>query len=1055
MKQNDVWMIKRMIVFLLILSILLPMILLGGNQKAYAYDKTIAFTKDELGAHSGQILYTDGTIQVLGEDRTWMELSHLSTNPVNVSPYSYFRIVYHYSVDDLDELVKEMNQNGIESVKYEVPIPDNLLTEVMVTTKVTIKMNDTNIDIGKLYYEQNQAYIQFDLEQIQSLIQEGFDKIRDGEITLQASLEEKSVHAGTYIIQVLNETYYLEVKEDNVIQGEEPEIYKSGVYSDGVLQWNVVVKDGYPTYNKVTIKEQLPTGTSLMGPLFMETVVVDRVTDEIVSREGTEIVTAMGNQFEIPVEFSSEIYERYPVYRYQIQRIITIKSFIEDDYVWNHMNQKVNFTNHVNLYGTNPQNKEAVEKTAKYTVDVGINQFIEKKGKILDFDTYQWTITVDCNNRFFKNLTLYDKIQDGQTLDVSSIRINDQLLCDTKYKLTQGDKKDPYSFAIQLGKGGAYGENVYEITYETDRDQSYYDDYQWGDDVILKNETWLDYNWISYPGEDDTVQIHHLIPAVNKEIQLSAGLIIQEALASNPYNPATSTMGWKTKVNPYQIQVDHSVDIRIRCLPGHQFVCDDINKDGVYDSYEIQKALAFEDKSQLEQIDSVSLGEDENGQYIDIKLKNIDQQTVVLTYQTQGRIHKNIAGNGETTYKTQGQILRNVNGLNEVLVSSEATQKGRSDVLRKVGLGYSYNSTKNERLVQWKVTVNTNKMKMNQIVLTDEIQSNQQLFLDNGLGLQIINGDKMMIPNSEDPTVIPRYTYNSASKQLTLHLGDLLDGKKGVITYHTTVDEEVFLTGGKLYLTNNITLHNNYKIDKGVMVIGVQKIDNEVLKKVSKVVDGKPYIDYQVQVNPNGAKFNGILILMDTLQRGLRFDPDSITIYEAENIDGKVNKSNHKIGIDKQEITLREGRETLQLTLDFTNYPSNATFLLEYRVWVCQLEPFYKNEITILHNGTMIYSTENITKHAFGEAMVIGFADKDKLIPTTPSSLPTTTPTITPSITAEPSPMETPIPSGLVETPTTGDVNMIDTYLLICNFSVIIFISSLIYLKKNKKQLDK
>lgn len=217
-------------------------------------------------------------------------------------------------------------------------------------------------------------------------------------------------------------------------------------------------------------------------------------------------------------------------------------------------------------------------------------------------------------------------------------------------------------------------------------------------------------------------------------------------------------------------------------------------------------------------------------------------------------------------------------------VKREASAEGKVDVsatvLTKKAPVYNYATG----LMTWTVEVDAAGLSMADVVLTDELPD----------GLTYVNGSFKADPAITDAEA------SVDGQTLTIKLGTVVE--KTNVTFETSVDSEILGFGGDQPVVVENTIRMNGKAD-GVEFAEVshhvqQSFSNHGLVKESAVDNQQELIQYEVLINPYHLALPENPSLVDTLDKRLQLDADTLKFYKAD-LRGTIEVSGQKPAYDK------------------------------------------------------------------------------------------------------------------------------------------------------------
>jgi len=190
--------------------------------------------------------------------------------------------------------------------------------------------------------------------------------------------------------------------------------------------------------------------------------------------------------------------------------------------------------------------------------------------------------------------------------------------------------------------------------------------------------------------------------------------------------------------------------------------------------------------------------------------------------------------------------------------SADSTANVSATVLTKKAPVYDYASG----TMKWTVEVDAAGLSMADVVLTDDLP----------VGLTYVENSLATSPTIADASA------SATGQTLTINLGTVTE--KTTITFDTKVDPETLGFNSDQAVVVQNTIRMNGKAD-GVQFAEVshsvqQNFSNHGLVKSSKVDNGQELIQYEVLINPYHLALPESPSLVDTLDKRLQLDTDTL-----------------------------------------------------------------------------------------------------------------------------------------------------------------------------------
>ena len=542
-----------------------------------------------------------------------------------------------------------------------------------------------------------------------------------------------------------------------------------------------------------------------------------------------------------------------------------------------------------------------------------------------------WTLTVQTLDRNLENLVLYDLLAQGLT-GPQNLKVNGEALpagFTLDSTCTADGAGSPCSFSLTFPS--ALTQTKYVVTYDTVIDDSYYDSSH--SNTQFTNKAWLSFLWKDYVS--GTSAVPHIDPGVTKSVPADTGAIQKSC---DNYNRATHELTWRVTLNPYKVNITNGNlidDLRDR---GQTYVND-----------------SFTPISGADYVTAPVVSE--GGKYLSFTVGPLGQNTAVFTFKTTVDDPENYAYN-----TIHGKACRNTvtfqcgSGMPLDGCSASASINVISEVLKKEAASYDYSTGR----FTWKVTVNQNKMEMENAVLTDVLAP----------GLSYVP-DSCTVGGS--PVTDRAQSVTCDGQTLTIPLGNL-SAETG-LTFQTALDADAvpdFLTKNEVEIGNSITLSRGGFHD--VSADTSFKVKNQVLAKTGDANGKLDYIDYTVDINPNSLTFtteNNRIV--DQLPPGLLVDLETVKLYRANVSSGGVLSQGEECPAGDWSFSYDAVQRRLTVTLP-ENVPQ--AYVLAYRADIVDRSkgPF-QNSISFLGDrmGDAVDSVKSISVGGGGGG---GLADR-------------------------------------------------------------------------------
>lgn len=459
-----------------------------------------------------------------------------------------------------------------------------------------------------------------------------------------------------------------------------------------------------------------------------------------------------------------------------------------------------------------------------------------------------WTVTFMPNGFTFtedQDLTLYDQLPDGSTLVGGSVKVNGTPVSE--------DLRENNSFDVSGLK--ADGQPV-SITYQTAVPEEMYE----AGTSLGNNTAWFTFAY--GPKEYKTPAASTPVGSGDGSGTPGTAVLVK---SNDGYRPSDRTISWTVTINPHKADLKSGTftdDLRTvggGCsLAGHEKGLEVVGgKDGI---------TVLEDGFDA---DDQDVEWEYAGQTITVKVKNIGRKTITLQYTTKVCDPCIFANNTSkklftNTISTEDMILGSQPDIKRS-AKADSTAEVSASVLTKKAPVYDYASG----IMEWAVEVDAAELPMTDVVLTDVLPD----------GLTYIGGSFAAVPE------ITNASANAAGQELTIELGDI--SEKTTIAFKTDVDPE---KAGFCSDSSTVRIANTISMEGKADSVAFAEVSHRVEKsfanhglvKSSSADNRQELIRYEVLVNPFGLALPENPCLVDTLDKRLQLDPDTLLFYKAE-----------------------------------------------------------------------------------------------------------------------------------------------------------------------------
>lgn len=517
-------------------------------------------------------------------------------------------------------------------------------------------------------------------------------------------------------------------------------------------------------------------------------------------------------------------------------------------------------TNAAQLFAGTDTTFHPVGISANHTISVKQPDWIEKKGTTTrvpgDGSFTEWEVTFYPNGFTFgedDKLTLHDQLPGGSALVDGSVQVDGQAVTAVSDN-ANGFTISPIAADREL-----------VITYRTKVDEDMYD----SGTSLGENVAWCSFQ---YDGKDYTT------PTVTAPVGSGDGTGTPSTATllktNSGYNAAARTIEWTVTINPHKANLKGGIfSDDLGAVGGN---CGRAGHPGGLELVGGAAGVAVLLYG-AETADRNAVQIRYDGQVITAEVANIGTQTVTLRYTTKVCDPCIFAGNIKGKNLTNTIITENMVIGDQVPVrrSADSTADLSVTVLTKKAPVYEYDAG----TMRWTVEVDAAGLPMEDIVLTD--------VLPKGLTYK----ENSLATNPE----IAGASAVFSGQELTIKLGSVTG--RTTVTFDTSVSpEEIgFNSDGAVTIANTIAM--NGRAD-GVEFAEVSHkvthtFTNHGLVKSSAVNSQEELIKYEVLINPFGLALPENPSLVDTLDKRLQLDADTLYFYEAK-LSGTTDSTGQK-----------------------------------------------------------------------------------------------------------------------------------------------------------------
>lgn len=512
-------------------------------------------------------------------------------------------------------------------------------------------------------------------------------------------------------------------------------------------------------------------------------------------------------------------------------------------------------TNRAELFAGKDEAFQNLNISGSQTVTVQQPRWLSKTGTTTRHtdgsgSTTDWTVIFSPNGFSFgeeNRLTLHDRLPAGSTLVENSLKVNG-----VPRAAVSGEDN-----GFTVSPMETSGRPV-TVTYQTQVPEDMYDS-----GTSLGNNT----AWFTFHYQDtDYTTPQVTVPVGSGDGSGTPGTATLVKTSSG-YRPSTRTIDWTVTINPHRAWLrsgtftDNLGDVGEACGAAGHSAGLELTGDMADLSVLIDNRAPTEEEKKLleftysQQILTVTTGE-------------IGAKTITFTYSTKV-CDPCIFANNVTDKK-----LKNLISTEDMLIgkqsaavrsaSADCTVNVSAAVLTKKQPVYHYDTGK----ITWTVEVDAAGLPMTDVILEDVLPE----------GLTYVEGSLAVVPAVWEPRA------ETVGQKLKISLGSVV--QKTTVTFDTSVEPEKagFNSNEDVKITNTAVLKG--KADNAAFLEVSHKVEqnftNHGLVKNSSVNSQDELIRYEVLINPFGLSLPENSFLVDTLDKRLQLDMDTLCFYKAK-----------------------------------------------------------------------------------------------------------------------------------------------------------------------------
>lgn len=514
--------------------------------------------------------------------------------------------------------------------------------------------------------------------------------------------------------------------------------------------------------------------------------------------------------------------------------------------------------------------------------------------------TTDWTVTFQPNGFDFagdNSLTLHDQLPKGSTLDQTSVtvKVGEAAEVTVTPDVTAATEEKGQSFTVP---GIETANQPVIIEYQTSVPEEMYD----SGTGLGKNTAWFT---LHYGTKDHTTSpVETDVGSGDGSHTPGTATLVK---SNTGYKAATRTIDWTLIINPHKADLKSGTFTDDLGAVGPQTCIGDGHKHGL--ELDKTKGITVLVDGAAVTDDSVTAVYSEQDQTITVETTGVGRRTVTLTYTTKVCdpcvFANNTAGvEFKNTVSTENMIIGTSTQPRKA--SADSTANAGATVLTKKAPVYDYE----HGVMKWTVEVDAAGLPMAGVILTDELPAGLTYVADTLKTDPEITGAKAAV----------------SGQTLTIDLGEVTG--KTTVTFDTQVDPEILGFGGAQPVKVENTIRMNGSADEVTFAEVSHRVEqsfsNHGLVKSSAVNNADELIRYEVLINPFHLALPENPSLVDTLDKRLQLDADTLMFYEAavkgtSGADGNGKPSYQTVGdgqkLKAADLDLEHNSFTVQLPI--------------------------------------------------------------------------------------------------------------------------------------------
>lgn len=545
---------------------------------------------------------------------------------------------------------------------------------------------------------------------------------------------------------------------------------------------------------------------------------------------------------------------------------ITYKTSVDKELLLPDKGGNKKITNTARLFAGDDKAFNQLDVVTQSTVEIPEPKWIKKTGETERHTdgtgaTTDWAIEFYPNGFSFDSsykLTLHDQIPDGSKLVESSVKV------DGKTAAVTMDSDNGFIISPIVTTDG----RPVTVTYQTRIPESMYDE-----GINLGSNA----AWFTFRYQDTEYTTPEAVTPVGSGGGSDGPDTAPLVKTNGGYHASDRTIAWTVRINPHKAYLKGGTFVDE--LGAASSACNISGHDSGLQLVGDISVLVNDKTPDITDQGLISVSYDHDKRLIEIDVQEIGAKSITLNYTTKVCDPCVFANNTKlVNFINQISTDNLLIGRKAVIgrsASADSTCPVSAAVLDKWPPVYDYeNGT-----MKWTIEVDKAELPMKDVVLKDVLPA----------GLAYVDKSLTVSDNPDAEASI-------SGQELTIRLGTV--NKKTTVTFKTQVDPERLGFGkdGSVVVENNIRMNGSAdgiifpEVSSGVEY---RFANHGLVKSASRVDTRDGMIQYDVLINPFHLSLPGDPKIVDTLDKGLQLDTDTLRFYKAS-VSGNTGDAGQK-----------------------------------------------------------------------------------------------------------------------------------------------------------------